>query len=121
MKLIYTNLSYALDKYNDGRESSVLLGDLAPGPESTELEAESSNSIDVTHRELSPDPSIEEVTAPIVPPPIEQPSSTVELSEPSLVPPPPEQLTSTAEPIEPSALSTSSTEVSPKSHPVRLP
>ena len=43
MKLIHTNLSYAFNKYNDGRESRVLLGDLAPGPESTEIEIESSN------------------------------------------------------------------------------
>ena len=96
VKLIHTNPSYAFIRYNDGREYSVSLRDLAPCPESTEPEVESSNSINVTHHELSSDPSIEEVTAPIVPPRLEQPSSTVELSEPSFVPPPSEQPTSTA-------------------------
>ena len=98
VKLIHTNPSYAFIKYNDGREPEV----------------ESSNSIDVTHRELSLDLSIEEVTAPFVLPQLEQPSSTVELSEPSLVPPPSDQPTSTSESIEPS------TEAPPKSHPVGL-
>ena len=101
-------------KYNDGRESSVSLHDLAPCPESTEPEVESSNSIDVTHRELSPDLSIGEVTAPFVLRPLEQSSSTVELSEPSLVPPPSDQPTSNVEPVE------SSTEAPPKSPPVGL-
>ena len=120
VKLIHRNSSYAFIKYNDGRESGVLLRDLAPRPEPTEPEVESSNSIDVTHRKLSP--SIEKVTAPIAPPTLEQPSSTVELSEPSLVPPPSEQPTSTAEPVEPSqsALATPSTEAPPKSHSVGL-
>ena len=98
VKLIHSNPSYAFIKYNDGREPEV----------------ESSNSIDVTHRELSPDLSIEEVTAPFVLPQLEQPSSTVELSEPSLVPPPSDQPTSTSESIKPS------TEAPPKSHPVGL-
>ena len=115
MRLIHTNPSYAFIKYNDGRESSVLLRDLAPCPESTEPEVESSNSIDVIHRELSSDPSIEEVTAPQ----LKQPSSTVELSEPSLVPPPSDQRTSTVVPVEPSQ-SMPYTKAPPKSHPVRL-
>ena len=110
VKLIDTNLLYAFVKYSDGRESSLLLRDLAPCPESTEPEVESSNSIDVIHRELSPDPSIEEVTAP---------SSTVELSEPSLVPPPSDQRIFTVVPVEPSQ-SMPYTEALPKSHPVRL-
>ena len=110
VKPIHTNLSYAFIKYTDGRESSVSLPDSAPCPESTEPEVESSNSIDVIHRELSPDPSIEEVTAP---------SSTVELSEPSLVPPPSDQRIFTVVPVEPSQ-SMPYTEALPKSHPVRL-
>ena len=115
VKLIDTNLLYAFVKYSDGRESSLLLRDLAPCPESTEPEVESSNSIDVIHRELSSDPSIEEVTAPQ----LKQPSSTVELSEPSLVPPPSDQRTSTVVPVEPSQ-SMPYTKAPPKSHPVRL-
>ena len=63
VKPIHTNLSHAFIKYTGGRESSVSLRDLAPCPESTEPEVESSNSIDVTHSELFLDPSIEEVTA----------------------------------------------------------
>ena len=119
VKLIHTNLSYAFIKYTDGRESSLSLRDLAPCPESTEPEVESSNSIDVTHSELSLDPSIEEVTAPIASPLLEQLSSTVELSKLSLVPVPSDQPTSTAEHVEPSQ-SMSSTEAPPKSHPVEL-
>ena len=114
MKPIHTNLSHAFIKYTDGRESSVSLRDLAPCPESTEPEVESSNSIDVTHSELFLDPSIEEVTAHC----ITQWTTiiTVELSELSLVPPPSDQLKSIAEHIEPSQ-SISSTEALPKSHP----
>ena len=97
VKLIDTNLLYAFVKYSDGRESSLLLRDLAPCPESTEPEVESSNSIDVTHCELFLDPSIEEVTAPTASPLLEQLSSTVELSKPSLVPVPSDQSTSIAE------------------------
>ena len=119
VKLIYTNLSYAFIKYNDGRESSVSLRDVAPCPESTESEVESSNSIDVTHCKLSADPSIEEVTASIVSPSLEQPASTVELTKSSLVPSPSHQTTSFAELIEQSQ-STPSTRAPPKSHTVGL-
>ena len=120
VKLIHTNLSYAFIKHADGRESSVSLRDLAPCPESTDPKVESSNSINLTHRELFQDPSIEEVTAPTASAPlVEQPSSTVEPSEPSLVPTPSDQPTSIAEHIEPSQ-SIPSTEAPPKSHPVGL-
>ena len=119
VKLIHTNLSYAFIKYNDGRKSSVSLRDVAPCPESTESEVESSNSIDVSHRKLSPDPPIEKVTASIVSPLLEQPTSTVELSKPSLVPPLSHQPTSFAEPVEQSQ-STPSTKAPPKSHTVGL-
>ena len=119
VKLIHTNLSYAFIKYTDGRESSLSLRDLAPCPESTEPEVESSNSIDVTHCELFLDPSIEEVTAPTASPLLEQLSSTVELSKPSLVPVPSDQSTSTAEHVEPSQ-SMSFTKAPPKSYPFGL-